>query len=214
MRLRHSGLAVLAITSMAMQAAAQLATGRSGTSSTTTSNSEQVFLENLWSYGSCFADSMRADTKALLATTPGSAEEGAVYARVRNAKLFCGGGEMYFNVPVRSLRGTVAEGAYRKMVKHSAVPSIKPEPPGPLATTFRGGMRCYVAGHAAEAHALIYETKPGSGKEERAINAMLADYFRCLSPRVAVDKSAVQFRYGVAEALYHAVLPETQGTKS
>lgn len=206
-------LVLLAITSMATPAVAQLATGRSGSSTTSVSNSEQVYLENLWMYGSCFADSRRDDTRALLATSPGSAEEGAVYARLRGAKLFCVGEEMYFDAPVQMLRGAVAEGAYRKMVKHSAAPILRSEPSGPLATTFSDGMRCYVAGHAAEAHALIYETKPGSGKEERAINAMLADYFRCLSPRVAVDMSAVEFRYGVAEALYHAVSPETRGTK-
>lgn len=204
---------LLAITSMATPAAAQLATGRSGSSTTTVSNSQQVYLENLWMYGSCFADSRHDDAKKLLATTPGSAEEGTVYAHLRGAKLFCVGEEMYFDAPVQSLRGAVAEGAYRKMVKHSAVPSVRPEPPGPPATTFSDGMRCYVAGHAAQAHALIYETKPGSSKEERAINAMLPDYFHCLSPRVAIDMSAVEFRYGVAEALYHAVLPETQGGK-
>ena len=207
------GLVSLAIMSMATPAAAQLATGRSGSSSTTISDSEKVFLENLWVYGTCFADNLRDDTRAFLATTRGSAEESAVYARVRGVKLYCVGQEMYFNAPVQMLRGAVAEGAYRKMVKRGAAPIVTPEPPGPLATTSTGGMRCYVAGHAAAAHALIFDTRPGSGKEERTINAMLPDFFRCLSPRVAVDMSAVEFRYGVVEALYHAVLPETRGAK-
>ena len=213
MRLLLSGLLWLAVTAMATPAAAQLATGRSGTSSTTVPDSEKAFIENLWMYGSCFADSRRDDTRALLATTPGSAEEGAVYARLRGAKLFCVGEELYINAPVQMLRGAVAEGAYRKMVKHSAPPVLRPQPSGPLATNFRDGMRCYVAGHAAAAHALIYDTRPGSSKEERAINAMLPDFFRCLSPRVAVDLSAVEFRYRVAEALYHAVSPEAQGAE-
>lgn len=215
MRMRGlSILALLATLSMAMPATAQLAPSRSGYSSTSVSNSEKLFLENLWVYGTCFAGGLPDETRALLATTRGSPEEAAVYARIDNMKINCIGQEMNISVPVWMLRGALAEGAYRKMVKRAVPPVVAPDAPDtPPATTLTGGTHCYVAAHAAQAHALIFDTRPGSSKEVQAVNALLPDFVHCVSPGIPVNLPAVQLRYGLAEALYHAVLPATQGTK-
>lgn len=213
MRLFAHILAGLIAASLATPAAAQIAPSRSGISTSTVTNSQEIYIENLWRYGRCFAEVRPKDIDALLATKSGSAEENAIYSRMRGATIPCDGGDMYFTAPVRMLRGAVAEGAYRQMSKQKVMPALTLEQPSALTASLSDASRCYVAGHAEQAHALIVSTIAASKKEEQAINAMLKDFFRCLPPHTPVDMPSIDFRYGIAEALYHAALPQARGVK-
>ena len=194
--------AALAAAGLAVQPApAQIASGYSGRSSTRVMDDGEAW-RTLAAFGSCYASRNTAGAAALIATEPGSREEAETYRRLfRRETQGCLGGETELRMPVSMVRGAIAEGYYERGV---ALPEnlAQSVPEAGAVRTLSEAARCYVAGHRAEADALVRGTRPGSRQEHEALVAMAPDFFRCV-PEAARGRSfdPTLIRYRLVEAL-------------
>lgn len=187
----------------AMTAArAQLQSGTSGTSSLTTMADSESW-RTLTAFGNCYAQRNVPDAFALLGTEPGSQAEAVTFRHLfRRETVTCLGPGTTLSMPIALIRGAIAEGLYQRRV---AVPESLVLPPLPADAPIRSlGMaaRCYVAGHRAEARALIEGTAAGSRRQYEVLGAMVDDFFRCIPESArGLSFDATFLRYRLAEAL-------------
>jgi hypothetical protein len=201
MRMRLSWLAAAAACAAPAAAPAQLAPGLSGSSTTSYMNGTE-YWETLRSFGACFAKQSEDKAVALISTPYDSKEEMQAYRAIskRSREQACLM-DTSIGAPVTLVRGAIAEGLLRKGYAVPAELVLTAPAPG-TTRTLSDAARCYVAGHRADAMALIERTVPGSKKERAALNAMSSDFWMCL-PKKA-QKAAfnpTQIRYRLAEAL-------------
>jgi hypothetical protein len=155
-------------------------------------------MRELRAFGTCFAQTRRRDALALIATVPGSAEEGKTFRQMISGEQFtCLPGGTRMAMPVLFARGAVAEG----LLRFEGVPgSYRLPAPGPTEVRdLHGAARCYTANHRTEVAALL-KTDPG-GREETAAVAALWNDFRTCMPKFNVRLNAPWIRFLLAEAL-------------
>jgi hypothetical protein len=194
-------IAALLAAVFASSASAQLATGRSGSSTMSYIGAEQVWGE-LDSFGRCYARQNTKSALALIATDPGSADEARVYRKLFSKPyMSCLGDVTSLNAAHDMVRGAIAEGLLKKKVPIPASMTLAPPPPGRPGRTISEAARCYVAAHRDEAMALL-DTPPGSKKELAAATEMLPEFDRCIPVTArALPLNSILVRYKLAEAL-------------
>ena len=191
---------------------AQVAPGRSGTSSAYTITGQQVWNE-LASFGSCYASSEQENALKLVSTPAGTIEEAKVYkALFTSADQGCLGDLSSMSVPWQYVRGAVAEGFYVKRIPVPANLAVSVAVPREDVKNFSDMAVCYVGAHSDKARALIEGTRPGSKSETAALEAMLPDLIACTPPNPA---NSPQFdplivRYRIAEALWRMGMVKSQ----
>jgi hypothetical protein len=197
--LRHAALALLVMlgsAGLSGEVIAQIASGRSGMSTSDPLGNVQAFRE-LRAFGVCYVRANRRGALALIATVPGSNEESEIFRRLVNGEQDCLFGGTRMTLPVVFMRGAIAEG----LLRSGGVPeTLRLTAPAPAdAHTLHDAARCYTTGHRTEVQALL-ETQPDSQEEIAAIRALWSDFRVCLTGPV-VRLSAPWIRYLLAEAL-------------
>ncbi|MFL6845846.1 MAG: hypothetical protein ACJ8ER_13290 [Allosphingosinicella sp.] len=192
--------AVVAAFFAAGAAPAQLATGRSGSSTMSYLGQEEVWRE-IGFFGLCYADQNRDEALQLIATAPGSREEALTYKKLFSKPYqSCLGDVSTLAVPLNMVRGSIAEGLLKKHVPIPASLLLAAPAPGAI-TTISEAARCYAVGHRTEVRGLL-DTIPGSKKEFAALVPMVSEFTRCVPPKargLAFDPTQIRFR--LAEAL-------------
>ena len=192
----------------AQGASAQIASGFSGSSSTTDMGAEEAW-QTLRAFGTCYASRYLPDALALIATEPASRAEAETYRRLfRRDNQYCLGDGTELRMSVTMVRGAIAEGLYRNGA--ALPPALAQSVPasGVPIRTLSEAARCYVATHRDRARALVGETAPASRQELAALDRMAPDFFRCV-PATARGRqfNATQIRYRLAEALLRTPPP-------
>jgi hypothetical protein len=182
-------------------ATAQLATGRSGSSTMSYIGGEEVWRE-VGFFGLCYAGQNRESALMLIATTPGSMEEAQTYKKLFSKPyLSCLGDVASLRVSHDMIRGAIAEGLLKKAVPIPASMVLQPPPPGTTGKTISEAARCYAAAHPGSVRSLV-ATSPGSKKEYAAVVALLPDFMECVPAKARnLPLSATQVRFRLAEAL-------------
>jgi hypothetical protein len=194
------------------QAPAQLATGRSGSSTMTYFSGDAVLAEAL-TFGECYAKAQPAKSLRLIATQPGSREEAQTYvAMFKSSNQGCLGDVVELRVPLDMVRGGIAEGLYKGRIPVPAelmqtVPVLKE------IRNLSGAARCYVATHREEARRLIASTGPGSRKEFDAVMKLLPDFRKCVPSGAKAQFSPTLVRFRLAEALLRTPPAVSAGAK-
>lgn len=190
----------LSIASMiyAGEAAAQIAPGHSGISTSTPINNARPYRE-LQTFGACLARTRRRAALALIATEPDSPEEtkalrGLVYGE--HSTCLLSGTEM--SMPNVFARGAVAEGLLRTA---GGVPETYrlPSPSPTEVRDLHGAARCYTSSHRTEVEKLL-QTSPGTREEVTAVAALWEGLKTCM-PNLKVRLNAPWIRFLLAEAL-------------
>ena len=189
--------AFLAFLLYSSEAAAQLGSGQSGTSTSSALTNVQPFRE-LQSFGACFARTRKRDALTLIATVPDSAEEKKAFRKMvygEQATCLFGGTRMTMSTVYA--RGAIAEG----LLRSEGVPeSHRLSGPSPAEVRdLHGVARCYAAKHRAEAEKVL-QTQAGSREEVAAVAAIWNDFRACM-PKFAVRLNAPWIRFLLAEAL-------------
>ena len=197
--------AVVAVTLLTQPASAQMASGRSGMSTSAPLNNVSAFNE-LQKLGECFAKHHRKQALAIIATVPGSAEENDVFKRLfsgeRETCLF---GGTHMSMSTIYARGVIAEGLLRS--EGVTQEYVLPAPTAAEARDLHGVARCYAMGHQAEIQTLL-QTKAGSPAEVKAVAAIWEDFRACM-PGFNVRLNAPWIRFLLAEALLR-LAPDTK----
>jgi len=197
--------AIAAITLLTQSASAQMASGRSGMSTSSQLKNVAAFDE-LQSLGNCFAKHHRKQALAIMATVPGSPEEDEIFKRVfygERATCMFEGTRM--SMSTIYARGVVAEG----LLRSDGVPQeyVLPAPTPAEARDLHGVARCYAASHQEEIQTVL-RTKAGSENETKAVAAIWEDFRACM-PGFNVRLNAPWIRYLLAEALLR-LAPDTK----
>jgi hypothetical protein len=192
-----------ALTFFVEPASAQIASGRSGSSSMTYFGGQEVW-DTLGEFGTCYALREKPAAYQLVATRGGSVEEAAVYKRLfRNQNQLCLGDVSQLSVNHQLVRGAIAEGLYRQSVPVPETLAVRVAPTSEQVRNFGDTALCYAAKHPAEAKALV-ATRVGSKAEDQAVTAALPNFKPCIPSgakrRLQVDVTLIRFR--VAEALW------------
>jgi hypothetical protein len=206
----------LGLIAMSPPANAQIAPGRSGTSSQYTITGQQAWNE-LASFGICYASSEQENALKLVATPAGTIEEAKVYKELfKSPDQGCLGDISSMDVPWQYVRGAIAEGFYTKRIAVPANLAVA----APMAREKVQNMSdmaiCYVAGHVAAARALIEDTRPGSKSANAALEAMLPDLIACIPPNPANNPQfdPMIVRYRIAEAMWRLGMVKGQSGSS
>lgn len=194
----------------AAPAAAQIAEGRSGTSSMQYFGNE-VALRELEAFGRCYAESSRDDALRLIATDPGSRAEAETYRKLfRKPYQSCLGSVTHLSVSHTLVRGAIAEGLLKKRVPlpaQLALAAPKPDQVRNLA----GAARCYIAGNRGEAARLVNDTRIGSRKEYDQVVDLMPEFRKCVPKVGTLQFDATLIRHRIAEALYRTGASEDAG---
>jgi hypothetical protein len=195
--------AIAAFLSLPAAAPAQLSPGYSGFSGIRYMGQEEVWW-SIRQLGDCLARTRRTAAIALLATTPGTAQETAATRALLGNNTSCLQPNSRMRAGRDVIRASVAEGLYRR--NFTAPPPAQrfqePEadaPPLPLLVDFAS---CYVQTHPAEAHNLLAATRLGSREEHEALRALAPTLGQCLAAGVRFEFPAPLVRLALAEALY------------
>jgi len=161
-------------------------------------------LDDLNSFGGCFATKQTKDALRLVGTQAGSVEEAKVYKALFSKEQFCIGDLSSLSVPWKYVRGAVGEGLYYERV---AVPPAFAAPqnmPRDKVQSFMDAAICYASQHQADARALVEKTKPATKEESAAIEALSPNFSACLPPNMPAGFQIdnVLLRYRIAEALW------------
>ena len=191
----------LAAALAAQSAPAQVAPGRSGSSTLRVVEDDGEAWRTLVAFGTCYAARSTANALALIATEPGSREEEQTYRRLFSRdNQICLGGNTELRMPLAMVRGAIAEGLYERGV--ALPPNLIQAPPraGSIRTLSEAA-RCYVAAHRERVHALAADTRAGSRGEHEALSAVAPGFFRCV-PETARDRQfdPTLIRYRLIEA--------------
>lgn len=209
------GIVALALVAAATApAAAQIAPGQSGQSSTMVFEDNGEFFRTLVAFGNCYAGSNAERAFALFATEPGSNDERETYRRLfARGTNSCLHGTTLLNVTRSMVRGAIAEGLYRRraaMPDHLVQPPLASDAP---VRTLSEAARCYATTHRIEVESLVAESRAGSRREFELMSAMADDLFRCL-PETARGRSfdPTLLRYRLVEALLRMPAAMAGGT--
>ena len=190
-------LALVGMAGMTRPALGQIATGRSGMS--TEMRLENVrAMRDLIRFGRCYVSMHRNQALSLLATTPGTAEEGEVFRRLVRVEQNClFPGTMTLSAVY--FRGAIAEAFLRSP---EGVPASYRLPAPTLAEVRHLGdvARCYASGHRVQAQNLL-ATEAGSPEELAAVQSIWNDFRTCLPADARVRLNATWIRFLLAEAL-------------
>jgi hypothetical protein len=181
-------------------AAAQIAPGNSGTSTSSPLTNVRPFQE-LQAFGTCMARTQRKAALALIATAPDSREEEKMLRKlVWGEQTTCMSGGTQMQMPNLFARGVIAEG----LLRSEGVPEeLRLASPSPAQVRdLHGAARCYTSGHRSDVERLL-QTRAGSAEEVKAV-AALWDEFRTCMPNFKVRLNAPWIRYLLAEALLRA----------
>ncbi|MFL6729424.1 MAG: hypothetical protein ACJ8E3_09590 [Sphingomicrobium sp.] len=184
-------------------ASAQLAGGRSGTSSTTT-YSGRIAFDELNAFGACFATRQTKDALRLVSTEAGSADEARIYKALFSKEQYCLGDLAGLSVPWQLVRGAVGEGFYSRRVPVPANLALPRDlAPDKVKSVFDAAS-CYAGRHPADARALIETTKPATKEESAMLDAHWAEFEECLPPNMPAGFKfdTLLLRYRIAEALW------------
>ena len=179
------------------EAVAQIAPGRSGTSTTSPSTNTRPF-QQLQAFGTCLAQTQKKDALALIATAPGSAEEEKVLRKVVFGEhISCLFGGTTMSMPGVFARGAVAEG----LLRSGGVPDSYrlPTPAPNEVRDLHGAARCYTSSHRGDVTNLL-RSKPGGAEEVKAVAALWEEFRACM-PNLKVRLNAPWIRFLLAEAL-------------
>jgi hypothetical protein len=196
-------LALSGLALCASAASAQVASGRSGSSSVQHFGGQVVWNE-LAAFGRCYGSTNSKEAMRLLRTRAESPEERAVYRKLfRKHYQSCLGSVVQLNAPYQTVRGAIAEGLYEAKVP------VTPD------LAFSGGLeraqvrnlsdaaRCYAASNRSRVKALLADTKLGTKGEASAVEAIVPGLMQCVpkgARRIAVSPMVIRGR--LAEALW------------
>lgn len=201
------GCLVLATTSAPV--AAQLAPGNSGFSSAPTQGSHKDYWWLLREMGRCVAATKTAEAQAFLASAVDSSGEERAFDRLFHGRMnSCMRNFVSLTAPRAHIRGAVAEGLYKHLNQTDSPPAIAPQD-GTIVASLRDFARCYIADNSAASHALLAETRLGTGDEGKAVQAMAGGFAPCLPQGTQVRLNPPEVRMAIAEALYHAAVGTT-----
>jgi hypothetical protein len=183
---------------MTGEALGQLAPGRSGISTADRLENVRAFRE-LNTFGRCYAATNRNEALSLLATNPGTREEGEVFRTLMRGEQSCLFPGSRMELPVIYFRGVIAEGL---LETNTSVPASYrlPAPSVGEVRDLGGVARCYVVGHRAQVQSLL-ATGAGSPEEVAAVQALWNDFRACLPPDARIRLNATWIRFLLAEAL-------------
>jgi hypothetical protein len=196
---RHAALAFLAVVGSAAlsgEALAQIASGRSGMSTSDPLGNVHAFSD-LRAFGICYARASRPDALMVIGTVPGSREEADLFRRRVFGEQICLFDGTRMSLSIVFMRGAIAEG----LLRSGGVPENYrlPAPVAGEVHSLHDAARCYAAGHRTEVQALL-ETQPGSREEVAAVGALWNDFRPCITGPL-VRLNAPWIRYLLAEAL-------------
>jgi hypothetical protein len=197
-------LVLVALLAMPSAALAQYGPGSHSGTSTEWTFSGRGALDDLNTFGACFATRQTKDALRLVGTEAGSADEARVYKALFSKEQFCLGNLSGLSAPWKYVRGAVGEGFYHERVPvpagFAASHDVAPE----KVQSFMDAAVCYAARHSADAQQLIDQTKPGTKEEAVAIDALWSNFTACLPPNMPTGFQIenVVLRYRIAEALW------------
>ena len=190
-------LVAMAVAVATQSAPAQIASGRSGSSTTMVVEDDGEAWRTLVAFGTCYAARSTASAFALIATEPGSREEAQTYRQLFSRdNQSCLGGNTELRMPLAMVRGAIAEGLYERGV---ALPAnlVQAAPQAGSIRTLSEAARCYAAAHRDRVHALAADTRAGSRGEHEALSVVAPDFFRCV-PETArgrqFDPTLIRYR--------------------
>lgn len=198
MNILRLGVAVLPFFALTGAANAQIGSGRSGISTADRLENVNAFSE-LNTFGRCIAGSSRSRAFSLLATTPGSREESALFNRHVFGQNSCLGSGTDMTLSIVYVRGVIAEALFEARAPVPA--NLVQTAPAPAEVRDLGGVaRCYTAGHRSEVQALL-STRAGSAEELAAVSALWNNFRACMPEGFRVRLNAQWIRFLLAEAM-------------
>ena len=203
MNLRRLAFIICASALVASPAAAQIAPGLSGKSSTSTFGGSEAW-STLRDFGRCYAWTQRTNAIALVSTRPGSVDEAALYKRLFSKpyqSCLSLATEMRFDQSM--VRGAIAEGLYQKGVPVPANLAVTAAPGVENVRNLSDASLCYAATNRARVQTLLGSTNMGSKEEAEAVEKLMPEFSRCI-PAAAktVSLSYTQLRTRLAEAMW------------
>jgi hypothetical protein len=202
LRIVAAGIAAFAL---APAASAQIAPGRSGSSTMTYYSGKEVLADAL-SFGECYAKARPERSLRLIATEPGSREEAQTYvALFKKGNQGCMGDLVELRLPLAMIRGGIAEGLLKGRVP--IPPELKQTAPARAQVRNLGGAaRCYIVAHRPQATRLV-DSLPGSRKEFDAVMALMPEFRKCVPNGARAQFSPTLVRFRIAEALLRTSAP-------
>lgn len=200
---------MLASLALAMPAAAQIAPGRSGSSSMSYMTSEEAWLEVV-TFGRCYAKRNTENALRLAATEPGSRDEATVYRELfSHPRQNClSAGIEGFKAPYQMMRGSISEGLYYARIPQPPEMLLAaPEPAG--VRDLSGAARCYVKLNEDEARALG-ETRPGSKAETALMESIVPKFMKCMPKGVQLNYPSTMIRFRIVEAMFRMGLTRAE----
>ena len=191
-------------------AQAQLATGRSGSSSLTYMSNEEAMSE-LAAFGKCYAKKRRDEALSLLATRPGSREEVATYRQLFSREQSCMSPGTSLGSHLPYVRGAIAEGLLRSGVGLPAT-YLLPAPTAVEVRSISDAARCYAARHRQDVQALLV-TKPASKREFEVVSAMMEGFAACMPEGADPKFDVTTLRYRLIEGLLRIAPAGTTATQ-
>jgi len=191
-------------------AAAQIAPGKSGTSSMHYYSGQGAW-DTLSIFGSCYA--VRNKTKALelVSTKADSLEEAKAYKRLfRNQDQSCLSLASELRVDYQMVRGAIAEGLYQKAVPVPATLAVAQPPSVDKVRNFMDASLCYAAAHRDEVRTLLATTRLGTKSEDKVISPIIEKFGECIPEGArSISVSSSMMRVRLAEAMW--LLGESAG---
>ena len=185
-------------------ASAQMAPGRSGSSTERVIIGGREVWDDLNAFGQCFAARQTSDAIRLVTPEAGSAEEARVYKALFRKETPCLGDLAGLTVPWQLVRGAIGEGFYTRRVPLPPNLAFPRDLAPDKVKSVMDAATCYAGRHPAEARALIEKTKPESKEETAAFKALWSNFGACLPPNMPKDFKfdTLLLRYRIAEALW------------
>lgn len=197
--MKYLVLAVAALAPcLAVDAQAQIASSRSGSTDIYTYDTETV-TRIIANFGRCFAQRNPRASLDFIATAPSSRAEFQIYQRMAQQGMSCLAPGTTLRATPTFIRGAVAEG----MLTIGAVVPPTHRQPVPARGEVRNvsdAARCYAAGNRAEVRALL-TTRAGSRAEADRITQIVPGLRACLPPGVNVQFDGTLLRFRLAEAM-------------
>lgn len=185
-------------TGLANVAHGQVAPGYSGSSSVTYIDQAEAMITLSW-FGRCYAKKQRDDALLLIATPPGSREEGRVVKKLFRGNIACMAFDTNLRMPVAYIRGVVGEGLLRSGLGVPASHLLSVPRPAD-ARSLSDAARCYASTHKVEVEGLL-ATKAGSKQEFDAVSVIIDGFAQCLPSQGAQQFDATLVRFRLLEAL-------------
>jgi len=189
---------------MSSPAAAQIAGGRSGSSTERVISGGREVWDDLNAFGECYASKQTKDAIRLVTPEAGSADEARVYKALFGKDQYCLGDLSGLSVPWQLVRGSVGEGFYSRRVPLPPNLAFPRDLAPDKVKSVMDAATCYAGRHPDEARALIEKTKPDSKEQSAAFDAHWAHFEACLPANMpkGFKFDTLLLRYRIAEALW------------